>query len=96
VLRRHEGHQLAVADTLSDETIRAVPIRAGEVKALHRLLDWLTSDGDSRRFALSLADDLQARFGGSTVAPPGPLQILATTYQTAWEQASANQPEGSA
>ncbi|WP_326550180.1 DUF6292 family protein [Micromonospora sp. NBC_01813] len=88
LLRRTTAYQLAAVDTVSDDTIRAVPMRAGEVRALRRLLEFADNDGQARTLALNLVNDIQARFSSNTVDSPDVLNLLVRQYQSAWTRAS--------
>ncbi len=92
---RQAAHRWTVADLLSDEEVRAVPMRTGEANALRRLLDWLTteSDGRLRRIALGLADDIQARFIAGSTPPDAAMRELIDSFQTAWEQARVDEQD---
>jgi hypothetical protein len=63
-------------------------MRAGEVRALRRLLEFADSDGQARTLALSLANDIQARFSSNTVDLPDVFDQLVRQYQSAWTRAS--------
>jgi hypothetical protein len=90
LLRRTTAYQLAAVDMLSDDTIRAVPMRAGEVRALRRLLEFADSDGEARALALSLVNDVQARYSSNTIDLPDVFNPLVRQYQSAWTRASGD------
>ncbi|WP_030274459.1 DUF6292 family protein [Streptomyces sp. NRRL B-24484] len=84
-----QQRRLAVADLRADNDTRLIPLRAGELRTVVRLLQTAYSGHtDLHALVNALAEDLGNRYAGARDAAVGELLALADKYASAYETAT--------